>query len=73
MVRSGIELELLAQAKIDDYYTHRDLSFTASEPSNPTFFTTVRRRFGLRLIAAGTRLAGPDLPATTRPAVAGQP
>jgi hypothetical protein len=72
MFRSGIELELLAQAKVDDLYANLNRSSIPAERSNPTVLTSMRRRFGLRLIAAGTRLVGPDLAATTRPAMAGR-
>jgi hypothetical protein len=70
MFRSGIELEMLAQAKVDDFYANLDRPPMPRGRSNPPVRTSLRRRFGLRLIAAGTRLVGPDLAASTRPAVA---
>jgi hypothetical protein len=72
MFRSAIELELLAQAKVDDLYANHHRPSIAAAPSNPPYFTGMRRRIGLRLIATGTRLVGPDSAATTRPAMAGQ-
>jgi hypothetical protein len=72
MFRSAIELELLAQAKIDDFNTECDRLSVARPSPHQTFLTRARRRFGLRLIDAGTRLVGPEMPPTVRPAIAGR-